>query len=469
MIIPYRFLQPPWVSACNCLRFISAMALATPVKKRKVTTEPASSEKVPWHALMRTVSLFRRRFPWCFGILAASYLLFLSLWTPLEALDPGRRQADRDPWLGRWDWALVWWWWWWWLCGWRRMFVCVCVAVYGCCRGVVWCVVVWLCVTVLFCCVVLWCGVVGVVGVFSVCVWRWGFWGCVYMLVCLCVVRVLCVCCVCVLCVLCVRLSFVLFPFSLWFFPLRLLPPGGASSWTLTARRSRCLFGRLGWAALWFGGWVVGGWLVAGCYCLVVGGWLLLFGGWWLAVRGWVLVCVGVCWCVCVLVCVGVCVVCVCCVRLSLFCFPFLVVFPCFYLFVRCPLEVLHPGLWQQGDRDGHLKRMKLAAMMSMTSTLWRGAQIGCCACFCPKNRAQLRHLAAFYLQNTLMPKVAKANPLFAEFTQTVVNGKLLHTKRSREMWIKATESNRSQRFAKVPKRGKAWALRRERAALKKA
>ena len=70
------------------------------------------------------------------------------------------------------------------------------------------------------------------------------------MLVCLCVVRVLCVCCVCVLCVLCVRLSFVLFPFSLWFFPLRLLPPGGASSWTLTARRSRCLFGRLGWAAL---------------------------------------------------------------------------------------------------------------------------------------------------------------------------------------------------------------------------
>ena len=110
MIIPYRFLQPPWVSACNCLRFISAMALATPVKKRKVTTEPASSEKVPWHALMRTVSLFRLRFPWCFGILTASYLL-LSLWTPLEALDPGRRQADRDPWLGRWDWALVWWWW----------------------------------------------------------------------------------------------------------------------------------------------------------------------------------------------------------------------------------------------------------------------------------------------------------------------------------------------------------------------
>ena len=354
MIIPYRFLQPPWVSACNCLRFISAMALATPVKKRKVTTEPASSEKVPWHALMRTVSLFRRRFPWCFGILAASYLLFLSLWTPLEALDPGRRQADRDPWLGRWDWALVWWWWWWWLCGWRRMFVCVCVAVYGCCRGVVWCVVVWLCVTVLFCCVVLWCGVVGV---FSVCVWRWGFWGCVYMLVCLCVVRVLCVCVVSVCCVCCA--------------------------------------------------------------------------------------------CVC-----------------RLFCFPF----PCgFSLFVRCPLEVLHPGLWQQGDRDGHLKRMKLAAMMSMTSTLWRGAQIGCCACFCPKNRAQLRHLAAFYLQNTLMPKVAKANPLFAEFTQTVVNGKLLHTQRSREMWIKATESNRSQRFAKVPKRGKAWALRRERAALKKA
>lgn len=75
---------------------------------------------------------------------------------------------------------------------------------------------------------------------------------------------------------------------------------------------------------------------------------------------------------------------------------------------------------------------------------------------FLPKNRAQLRHLAAFYLQNTLMPKVSKANPLFAEFTKTVVNGKLLHTKHSREMWIKATESNRSQRFAKVPKRGKA-------------
>ena len=75
---------------------------------------------------------------------------------------------------------------------------------------------------------------------------------------------------------------------------------------------------------------------------------------------------------------------------------------------------------------------------------------------FLPKSRAQLRHLAAFYLQNTLMPKVSKANPLFAEFTKTVVNGKLLHTKHSREMWIKATESNRSQRFAKVPKRGKA-------------
>ena len=87
---------------------------------------------------------------------------------------------------------------------------------------------------------------------------------------------------------------------------------------------------------------------------------------------------------------------------------------------------------------------------------------------FLPKNRAQLRHLAAFYLQNTLMPKVSKANPLFAEFTKTVVNGKLLHTKQSREMWIKATESNRSQRFAKVPKRRKAWALRRERAELKK-
>ena len=86
---------------------------------------------------------------------------------------------------------------------------------------------------------------------------------------------------------------------------------------------------------------------------------------------------------------------------------------------------------------------------------------------FLPKNRAQLRHLAAFYLQNTLMPKVSNANPLFAEFTKTVVNGKLLHTKHSREMWIKATESNRSQRLAKVPKRGKA--LRRERAALKKA
>jgi hypothetical protein len=54
------------------------------------------------------------------------------------------------------------------------------------------------------------------------------------------------------------------------------------------------------------------------------------------------------------------------------------------------------------------------------------------------------------------MPKVSNANPLFAEFTKTVVNGNLLHTKHSREMWIKATESNRSQRFAKVPKRGKA-------------
>ena len=466
MIIPYRFLQPPWVSACNCLRFISAMALATPVKKRKVTTEPASSEKVPWHALMRTVSLFRRRFPWCFGILAASYLLFLSLWTPLEALDPGRRQADRDPWLGRWDWALVWWWWWWWLCGWRRMFVCVCVCcgvwvLSGC--GVVCCgVAVCYCV-VLLCWVVMWCGWCGWC-VLCLCVKVRVLRVCVHACVFVCCVCVLCLCVVCV-----VRASVVCFV-SLF---LVVFPSSSVAPWTcfildFDSKEIAMLvwpLGLGGFVVWWFGGWVVGGWLVAGCYCLVVGGWLLLFGGWWLAVRGWVLVCVGVCVCWCVLACV----LCVCCVRLSLFCFPFLVVFPCFYLFVRCPLEVLHPGLWQQGDRDGHLKRMKLAAMMSMTSTLWRGAQIGCCACFCPKNRAQLRHLAAFYLQNTLMPKVAKANPLFAEFTQTVVNGKLLHTKRSREMWIKATESNRSQRFAKVPKRGKAWALRRERAALKKA
>ena len=168
-----------------------------------------------------------------------------------------------------------------------------------------------------------------------------------------------------------------------------------------------------------------------------------------------------------------VCVLCV--VRASVVCFVslFLVAFPsssvapwrCFILdFDSKENAMLGLAAWV-GRFSGlvvgwlvagwcHLKRMKLAAMMSMTSM--DGCANWMLCMFLPKSRAQLRHLAAFYLQNTLMPKVAKANPLFAEFTQTVVNGKLLHTKRSREMWIKATESNRSQRFAKVPNRGKA-------------
>ena len=58
--------------------------------------------------------------------------------------------------------------------------------------------------------------------------------------VCWCVCVLVCVG-VCVVCVLC-AFVFVLFPFPCGFslfLPLRPLPPGGASSWTLTARRSR--------------------------------------------------------------------------------------------------------------------------------------------------------------------------------------------------------------------------------------
>lgn len=75
---------------------------------------------------------------------------------------------------------------------------------------------------------------------------------------------------------------------------------------------------------------------------------------------------------------------------------------------------------------------------------------------FAATRRSKLRPLAEFYLQNTIVPKTSKANPLYCEFTKAVVNGKLLHSKASRDMWISATESNRKLRFAKVPKKDKA-------------